>query len=177
MEFLLDGDGTLRFMEMNTRLQVEHCVSEMRSGVDLVREQMRVAAGHRLSFTQADITLAATPSSAASTPRTPARGSARARARAHALRAPGARRGARGHAREAGYEVPPHYDSLLCKVIAHGATRDAAATACSWRSSELVCEGVPTTVPMHRAILALGRLSREPLRHPGIPGWPASQAR
>jgi acetyl-CoA carboxylase biotin carboxylase subunit len=108
MEFLLDEGGTLRFMEMNTRLQVEHSVSEMRSGVDLVAEQIRVAAGHRLSFTQADITLTGHAIECRINAEDPRRLPPRARPHQRFdLPAAACPAGARRHPRGSGYEVPP----------------------------------------------------------------------
>jgi acetyl-CoA carboxylase biotin carboxylase subunit len=157
IEFLLDPAAkVLRFMEMNTRLQVEHCVSEMRTGIDLVREQILVAAGHRLSFSQADVVL-----------------------RGHAIEcrinaedpeqnfrpSPGVIREwtlpagvGDGQLRvdthvRSGYEVPPFYDSLICKVIAWGPDRDAAADRMIAALEQLRCEGIATTIPMHITIL------------------------
>jgi len=172
MEFLLDPDGVLRFMEMNTRLQVEHCVSEQRSGRDLVVEQIRVAAGHRLSFRQEDITL---------------RGHA-IECRINAEDATQNFRPAPGritrwyvppseHLRvdthvSDGYEVPPHYDSLLCKLIATGETRDQACDRMISALEGLVCEGVPTTVPMHLAILRAPAFRANQYDTRSIPGWP-----
>ncbi|MBZ5707702.1 acetyl-CoA carboxylase biotin carboxylase subunit [Nannocystis pusilla] len=152
MEFLLDH-GTLRFMEMNTRLQVEHSVSEVRSGRDLVVEQIRVAAGHPLSFGQADVTLIGHAIECRINAEDPADNFKPAPGRIVRWRSPTGD-GVRVDTHvDSGYEVPPHYDSLLCKVITAGATRDEAADRMITALGELVCEGVPTTVPLHLQIL------------------------
>ena len=78
---------------------------------------------------------------------------------------------------EAGYEVPPFYDSLLCKVITRGATRDEAADRMIAALGALTCEGVPTTTAMHRAILGSTAFRSNQYDTSGIPGWPASEAR
>jgi len=177
MEFLLDGD-TLRFMEMNTRLQVEHCVSEMRTGIDLVAEQIKVAAGHPLSLSQDDIELrghaiecrinAEDPSDnfrpgpgVISTWKSPAERGGAVRVDTHV---------------DSGYEVPPFYDSLICKVVAFGDDRDAARRTMIEALGELTCEGVPTTVPMHVAILGSDAFATNEYDTRAIPGWPASGA-
>jgi acetyl-CoA carboxylase biotin carboxylase subunit len=159
IEFLLDQSSTpavLRFMEMNTRLQVEHCVSEMRTGIDLVREQILVAAGHRLSVRQADIVLeghaiecrinAENPSeNFRPSPGVISKWVLPPDAGARDLRVD-------THVR-AGYEVPPYYDSLICKVISWGPNRDAACERMIAALLQLTCEGVHTTIPMHLQIL------------------------
>lgn len=172
MEFLQDGEGKLRFMEMNTRLQVEHCVSEMRSGLDLVELQIKVAAGHKLGLTQDDVTL-----------------------KGHALEcrinaedpsdnfrpAPGtltewvvpSGEGVRVDTHVApGYKVPPYYDSLICKVITHGADRNEACDKMVEALSQLRCEGVPTTIPMHLEILKSEAFRSGNYDTGAIPGWP-----
>ncbi|HEY8432118.1 MAG TPA: biotin carboxylase N-terminal domain-containing protein, partial [Sandaracinaceae bacterium] len=176
MELLLDETGTLRFMEMNTRLQVEHCVSEMRSGLDLVRLQIEIAAGRPLSLRQSDVELrghaiecrinAEDPSEGfrptpgvieAWTPPDPAGGAVRVDTHV-----------------EAGYRVPPYYDSLICKVIAHGDTRDAAADRMIAALSQLECRGVSTTIPMHLSILRSEAFRTGRYDTRTIPGWPPS---
>jgi acetyl-CoA carboxylase biotin carboxylase subunit len=174
MEFLLDGDGVLRFMEMNTRLQVEHCVSEMRSGVDLVREQLRVAAGHPLSRSQDEIELRGHAIECRINAEDPSDGFRPAPGTITRWQSPGTQGGrvrVDTHV-SSGYRIPPHYDSLICKVIAHGPDRDAAADRMQQALGELVCEGVPTTVPMHQAILASEDFRRHRYDTRGIPGWP-----
>jgi len=174
MEFLLDGDGVLRFMEMNTRLQVEHCVSEMRSGVDLVREQLRVAAGHRLSLRQEDIELRGHAIECRINAEDPSDGFRPAPGTITRWQSPdtaGGRVRVDTHV-SSGYRIPPHYDSLLCKVIAHGPDRDAAIETMLAALRELVCEGVPTTVPMHQVILASDDFRHHRYDTRGIPGWP-----
>ncbi|HMR80507.1 MAG TPA: ATP-grasp domain-containing protein, partial [Polyangiaceae bacterium] len=175
MEFLLDEGGTLRFMEMNTRLQVEHTVSEMRSGIDLVREQLRVAAGHPLGFQQADVVLQGhalecrlnaedpeadfRPSPGTITRwETPATGS-ELRVDTHI---------------QSGYVVPPHYDSLICKVITHGADRKSAINAMVAALSGIVCEGVRTTIPLHLAVLQSAAFQSGKYDSSAIPGWPSA---
>jgi acetyl-CoA carboxylase biotin carboxylase subunit len=153
MEFLLDGD-TLRFMEMNTRLQVEHSVSEMRTGIDLVKEQIRVAAGHHLSLAQGDVRFDGHTLECRINAEDPNDGFRPAPGVITRWVSP-AGEGIRVDTHvESGYEVPPFYDSLLCKVIAQGADRDAACDRMMAALGELVCEGVPTTAAMHRTILA-----------------------
>jgi acetyl-CoA carboxylase biotin carboxylase subunit len=174
MEFLLDGEGTLRFMEMNTRLQVEHCVTEMRSGVDLVIEQIRVAAGHRLSFAQEQIRLTGHAIECRINAEDPAAGFRPHPGVIQRWRSPDLRGGdvrVDTHV-ESGYEVPPFYDSLLCKVIARGPDRDVACDRMIAALRELVCEGVPTTVPMHLAILASAAFRQSLYDTRTIPGWP-----
>jgi acetyl-CoA carboxylase biotin carboxylase subunit len=173
MEFLLDRDGVLRFMEMNTRLQVEHCVSEMRSGLDLVHEQIRVAAGHPLSVTQDDVRLSGHAIECRINAEDPTAGFRPAPGTITRWQSPAT---ATGEVRvdthvATGYRIPPHYDSLICKVIARGADRDAAADTMLRALGELVCEGVPTTVPMHQAILASPEFREHRYDTRSIPGW------
>jgi acetyl-CoA carboxylase, biotin carboxylase subunit len=178
MEFLLDlsggGHGVLRFMEMNTRLQVEHCVSEMRSGVDLVHEQIRVAAGHPLSFAQSEITLSGHAIECRINAEDPSANFRPAPGKIERWVSP-VGEGIRvdTHVRS-GYVVPPHYDSLLCKVIAYGADREQAIARMIAALQALVCEGVPTTVPMHLQILASPEFREHRYDTRTIPGWPAA---
>jgi acetyl-CoA carboxylase biotin carboxylase subunit len=154
LEFLLDTtdkEGSFYFMEMNTRLQVEHPVTEMVTGIDLVREQIRIAAGEKLSFTSRKprghaIELrvnAEDPETFAPWP-----------GKISGLNVPGGF-GVRvdTHIYE-GYVVPPHYDSLLAKLIVHDNTREAALRRVRRCLDEFVIEGVRTNIPLHRKILA-----------------------
>ena len=173
MEFLLDDDGTMRFMEMNTRLQVEHCVTEMRTGVDLVTEQIRIAAGHRLSLTQDDVRLEGHAIECRINAEDPREGFRPGPGVIARWQAPATGGGVRVDTHvEEGYEVPPFYDSLLCKVIAHGTDRDAACDRMIAALGELVCEGVPTTVPMHLEILRSQAFRTHRYDTGRIPGWP-----
>lgn len=175
IEFLLDrhdGGETLRFMEMNTRLQVEHCVSEVRSGVDLVREQIAVAAGERLSLTQDQIELRGCAIECRINAEDPSENFRPSPGVITDWATPEL-----DHVRvdthvRSGYEVPPYYDSLLCKVITWGEDRDAACDRMIAALEALRCEGVKTTVPMHLQILANEdfRASRYDTR--AIPGFP-----
>ncbi len=171
MEFLLDQSGVLRFMEMNTRLQVEHCVSEMRTGVDLVVEQIHVAAGHPLSITQDDIHFEGHAIECRINAEDPSAGFRPSPGTIVRWEAPSAE-GVRVDTHvTSGYEVPPHYDSLLCKVITHAESRDDAADRMVAALTGLRCEGVATTVPMHLAILRSEAFRSSAYDTRSIPGW------
>ena len=175
MEFLLDSTGTLRFMEMNTRLQVEHCVSEMCSGVDLVEQQIRVAAGHRLSMSQSDVRLTGHAIECRINAEDPYQAFRPAPGVITRWEAPSGD-GIRVDTHVAdGYEVPPFYDSLICKVIAHGANRQQAIDRMIGALDRLVCEGVPTTIPMHQSILKSSDFQNNAYDTGGIPGWPPKE--
>ena len=136
VEFLLDtASGEFVFLEMNTRLQVEHPITEMVTGIDIVEQQLRVAAGEPVDFDPRASRRAATPSRCGSTPRTRS-GSCPGRARSRAGRSRPAR-GARGLRLPAGNVVTPHYDSLLAKLVVHGDDREQALAraARAWRTS------------------------------------------
>jgi acetyl-CoA carboxylase, biotin carboxylase subunit len=150
-EFLYEG-GEFFFIEMNTRIQVEHPVTEMITGIDLVQEQIRVAAGEKLRFRQKDITLRGhalecrinaedpyrfTPSPGKITSYHPPGG-------------PGIR--VDSHVYQ-GYTVPPNYDSMIGKVIAYGASREQAMSRMRIALSEMVVEGILTNIPLHRELL------------------------
>ena len=173
MEFLLDGNGTLRFMEMNTRLQVEHTVSEVRSGVDLVEQQIRIAAGGHLPFTQRDLALSGHAIEFrinAEHPEDGFRPSPGLIARWEPP-ATGDEMRVDTHV-EAGYVVPPFYDSLLCKLIVRGATRTGAIDRSIAALEAFVCEGPATTIPMHVAILRSPAFRKNDYTTRAIPGWP-----
>jgi len=150
-EFLYEG-GEFFFIEMNTRIQVEHPVTEMITGIDLVQEQIRVAAGEKLRFRQKDIILRGhalecrinaedpyrfTPSPGKITSYHPPGG-------------PGIR--VDSHVYQ-GYTVPPNYDSMVGKVIAYGASREQAMSRMRIALSEMVVEGILTNIPLHRELL------------------------
>ena len=171
MELLLDGDA-LRFMEMNCRLQVEHTVSEQRTGRDLVAAQIEIAAGRPLTWRQADIALDGHVIECRINAEDPADAFRPGPGTITRWRPPSGD-GIRvdTHASE-GYVVPPFYDSLIAKVIVHAADRDAAITRMIEALSAFEVAGVPTTIPMHLAILqsAAFRANRYDTR--SIPGWP-----
>ncbi len=151
LEFLWQ-DGQFAFIEMNTRLQVEHPVTEMVCGVDLVREQLRVAAGEALGYGQSDVTFnghAIECRITAEDPETfiPSPG------RVNTYHAPGGLGVRVDSALYSGYSVPPHYDSLVAKLVVHGATRAQAIARMRRCLAEMVVDGISTTIPLHARIM------------------------
>ena len=173
MELLMDGAGTLRFMEMNTRLQVEHPVSEMRSGLDLMSEMIRVAAGQRLSVKQDDIAMRGHAIECRINAEDPSEGFRPSPGTiARFVRPPDEDGKVRVDTHVAdGYVVPPFYDSLICKLIVHAESRDEAIDRMLRALAAMKVEGVKTTIPMHQKVLASAdfRASRHDTR--SIPGW------
>jgi acetyl-CoA carboxylase biotin carboxylase subunit len=150
-EFLYD-EGRFYFIEMNTRIQVEHPVTERITGMDLVREQIRVAAGLPLSFTQEDIDIRGHAIECrinAEDPDTfmPSPGTVEGY---HAPGGPGIRIDT--HIYD-GYRVPPNYDSMIGKIIAHGESREAAIARMRVALDEMVLNGIKTNVPLHKWLL------------------------
>ncbi|TAK98560.1 MAG: acetyl-CoA carboxylase biotin carboxylase subunit, partial [Rhodospirillaceae bacterium] len=151
VEFLYE-DGHFYFIEMNTRLQVEHPVTEMVTGLDLVREQIRVAADMELGFTQKDITFegcsmecrinAENPHTFAPSP-----------GKITGYHAPGGRRVRVDSGLFAGFRIPPHYDSLIAKLIVQGSTRNECLMRMRRALHEYVIDGIDTTIPLHQAVL------------------------
>ena len=153
IEFLLDEDGRFYFMEMNTRIQVEHPVTEMVTGVDLVKEQIRIAAGRTLGFTQKDISFRGASIECrinAEDPETfmPSPGTIHA---FHLPGGPGVRVDTAAHSE---CEVLPYYDSLIAKMVVHDDDRRAAIERMRRCLELTVIEGVKTTLPLHLRILA-----------------------
>jgi acetyl-CoA carboxylase biotin carboxylase subunit len=152
IEFLLDG-GQFYFMEMNTRIQVEHPVTEMVTGIDLVKEQIRVAYGDRLSFKQSDIKMNGHAIEVRLTAEDPERNLAPSVGKITHLVLPGGY-GVRVDTHVyAGYSVPPYYDSLLAKIIAWAPTRAEAIARMSRCLAETQVEGIQTTVSFHRRLM------------------------
>jgi acetyl-CoA carboxylase biotin carboxylase subunit len=152
VEFIMDGSGRFYFLEVNTRIQVEHPVTEMVTGIDLIREQIRIAAGEPMSVSQASVSArghaiecritAEDPESFAPCP-----------GRITSYVPPGGF-GVRVDSHcFGGYTVPPHYDSLIAKVIAHGADRGEAIARMRRALAEFLLEGIKTTIPFHARLL------------------------
>ncbi|MFW2386735.1 MAG: acetyl-CoA carboxylase biotin carboxylase subunit [Polyangiales bacterium] len=172
MEFLLDGGGELRFMEMNARLQVEHPVTEMRTGIDLVEAQIRVAAGEPLWFTQDDVEFRGHAIECRINAEDPSNGFAPSPGVLESWSVPAAGDDVRVDTHvESGYEVPPHYDSLICKVIAWGKDRDAACDRLAEALGGLRCQGIATTTPMHLAVLGSKEFRENRYDTRAVPGW------
>jgi acetyl-CoA carboxylase biotin carboxylase subunit len=149
-EFLYQDDE-FYFIEMNTRIQVEHPVTEMITGIDIVREQLRIAAGEPLSITQDDVRFQGHAIECrinAEDPKTfmPSPGLITLW---HAPGGPGVRVDSHIYS---GYKVPPYYDSMIGKVITHGGDRDAAIARMKNALTEIVIEGIKTNVPLHQEI-------------------------
>jgi acetyl-CoA carboxylase, biotin carboxylase subunit len=154
VEFLLDEDGSFYFMEMNTRIQVEHPVTELLTGVDLIQEQLRVAAGAPLDFAQEDVRFTGHALECRINAEDPTRDFMPSPGRVHDFHAPGGP-GVRVDSHlYSGYVVPPYYDSLLAKIIVHGRDRTEAIARMVRALEESVFEGVATSIPFHLAVLA-----------------------
>ncbi len=153
IEFLMDENKKYYFMEMNTRIQVEHPVTEMVTGIDLVKEQIRVAAGLPLTVTQDQIRVKGHSIECrinAEDPEkfTPCPGTITA------FNPPGGLGVRVETAAYTQYVIPPYYDSMIAKLIVHAATRDEAIMRMQRALDEFIIEGVKTTVPMHKNILS-----------------------
>ncbi|HVA27080.1 MAG TPA: acetyl-CoA carboxylase biotin carboxylase subunit [Candidatus Baltobacteraceae bacterium] len=151
IECLVSGDEFF-FLEMNTRIQVEHTVSEMISGLDLIREQIRVAAGEPLGFAQEDITFRGWAIEGRVNAEDPARGFAPAPGRISAYREPGGPGVRVDSASFAGHTISSDYDSMIAKLIVWAPTRERALARMRRATDEFVIEGVPTTLPLLRAL-------------------------
>jgi acetyl-CoA carboxylase biotin carboxylase subunit len=151
LEFLYQ-DEQFSFIEMNTRLQVEHPVTEMISGMDLVHEQIRIAAGERLGYTQSDVHLSGHAIECRITAEDPET-FAPSPGLVDTYHPPGGLGVRVDSALYAGYRVPPHYDSLVAKLITHGRTRDEAIARMRRALREFVISGIKTTIPLHERIL------------------------
>ncbi len=153
IEMLLDEDGSFYFMEMNTRIQVEHPVTELVTGYDLVKEQIRAAAGLPLSIPEGPVELRGHAIECRINAEDPYRNFAPSPGTINTFHPPGGP-GVRidTHA-YAGYRVPPFYDSLLGKLIVHGATREEAMARMRHSLSSFVVEGVHTTIPFLMEVL------------------------
>jgi len=153
VEFLVDSDGSFYFMEMNSRLQVEHPVTEEVTGVDLVKEQIRIAAGQPLSFTQDDIEIRGHAIECrinAENPDLDFRPSPGRVGLYVAPSGPGVRVDSHLFS---GYTVPSHYDSLVAKLIVHRPTREDAIETTQRALSEFIIEGIDTTIPLFKRLL------------------------
>jgi acetyl-CoA carboxylase biotin carboxylase subunit len=151
-EFLMDAKGNFYFMEVNTRIQVEHPVTEWVTGIDIVKEQIRVAAGERLSFKQSDVSFtghaiecrinAEDPVTFVPSPGT-----------IHAFSIPGGPGVRVDTAAHAECTIPPYYDSMIAKVIVHGRDRQEAIARMKRTLEMSVVEGILTSIPLHLKIL------------------------
>jgi acetyl-CoA carboxylase biotin carboxylase subunit len=153
VEFIVDAEGNFYFIEVNARIQVEHPVTEMMTGIDLIKAQIRVASGEPLPFAQNDIVARGAAIECRINAEDPKRNFQPSPGRIERMMVPGGF-GVRfdSHA-HAGYVVSPHYDSLIGKLIVHQPTRREAIGAMLRALAELRIEGIQTTVSLHREIL------------------------
>lgn len=154
VEFLLAPNGEFYFMEMNTRIQVEHPVTECVTGRDLIKDQIRVAAGEPLGYHQDDVRIVGHAIECRINAEDPRKGFRPAPGQVDLVYFPGGP-GVRVDSHlYPGFTVSPHYDSMVAKLIAYGRSRDEAIARMKRALDELIVEGVPTTAPFHQAVLA-----------------------
>ncbi|AKC81598.1 acetyl-CoA carboxylase [Verrucomicrobia bacterium IMCC26134] len=154
IEFLVDAKGNYYFIEMNTRIQVEHPVTEECTGIDLIKQQILIANGEKLSFDQSDITFTKHAIECRINAEDPARNFAPSPGTIGLYYAPGGH-GVRvdSHA-YSGYTIPPYYDSMIGKLICFGSTRKIALERSYRALSEYLIRGIKTTIPLHKAIMS-----------------------
>ena len=152
VEFLLSGDQ-FYFMEMNTRIQVEHPVTEFVTGVDLVKMQIRIAAGEELPFKQEDIHMTGHAIECRINAENPAQGFRPSPGRITALHMPGGPGIRIDTAVYSGYEITPYYDSMIAKLIAYAPTREEALKKMNWALAEFLVEGVDTNIDFQLKLL------------------------
>lgn len=153
IEFLLDKDNKFYFMEMNTRIQVEHAITEMIAGVDLIKEQIKIASGEKLDFSQEDIILKGHSIECRINAEIPSKNFIPCPGEIKYLNLPGGLGIRVDTAIYAGYEIPPTYDSMIAKIISYGKDRDEAIKKMERALDELLIDGVETNVDFLLEIL------------------------
>ncbi|MCL4425988.1 MAG: acetyl-CoA carboxylase biotin carboxylase subunit [Firmicutes bacterium] len=154
VEFLLDAERNFYFMEMNARIQVEHTVTEMVTGIDLVKEQIRIAAGESLGYRQSDIRNRGWAMECRINAEDPERGLLPSPGRIEVYEAPGGPGVRLDSSAFAGCEIPPHYDSMFAKLVVLAENRPAAIARMERALKEFRVEGIKTSIPVHLKILA-----------------------
>jgi len=154
VEFIVDTNGEFYFIEVNARIQVEHSVTEMITGIDLIQQQLKIASGEALEFTQDDVRINGHVIECRINAENPAKDFQPSPGEIGMFVPPGGP-GIRwdSHA-YSGYVVPPHYDSMIGKLLAHGPDRETARRRMIRALDEFIVEGIKTTIPIHRRILA-----------------------
>jgi acetyl-CoA carboxylase biotin carboxylase subunit len=153
-EFLVDREHRFYFIEVNARIQVEHPVTELVTGIDLVQAQIRIAAGEPLPFRQEDVAHRGAALECRINAEDPAHGFRPSPGTVTRWQPPGGPGVRLDSHVVAGYRVPPHYDSLIAKLLVHRPTRGEALATMRRALGEFVVEGVQTTIPLHREVLA-----------------------
>jgi len=153
VEFLIDKAGNFYFLEMNTRLQVEHLITEMVTGIDIVKQQIRIAAGEKLSYRQDEITMRGHAINCRINSEDPYKDFAPSPGTITGYRAPGGPGVRVDAALYTGYNIPIFYDSLIAKLAAWGANREEAMLRIKNALEEYQIEGIETTIPLHKKIL------------------------
>ncbi|WP_297597039.1 acetyl-CoA carboxylase biotin carboxylase subunit [uncultured Cetobacterium sp.] len=153
LEFLVDKDDNFYFMEMNTRVQVEHTVTEMVTGIDIIKLQIKVAEGERINISQEDVVLFGHAIECRINAEDTAAGFLPSPGKLETYIVPGGP-GVRvdSHSYQ-GYEISPYYDSMIGKLIVHGITREEAIEKMKRALSEYIIEGIDTTIPFHLSVL------------------------
>ncbi|HZH59682.1 MAG TPA: acetyl-CoA carboxylase biotin carboxylase subunit [Metabacillus sp.] len=154
VEFIFDHvNKKFYFMEMNTRIQVEHPVTEMVTGIDLIKEQIKVASGEKLSVTQDDVTFNGWSIECRINAENPEKNFMPSPGKIEMYLPPGGLGVRVDSAVYPGYSIPPYYDSMIAKLITYGATREEAIARMKRALSEFVIEGISTTIPFHLRLL------------------------
>ncbi|MDO7905166.1 acetyl-CoA carboxylase biotin carboxylase subunit [Paenibacillus sp. JX-17] len=153
LEFLLSPNGEFYFMEMNTRIQVEHPVTEMITNVDLIQEMISVAEGNPLSFTQEEVTFQGWAIECRINAEDPSRNFMPAPGKIGFYLPPGGPGVRVDSAAYPGYSIPPFYDSMIAKLIVWAPTREEAVAKMKRALAEFAVEGIPTTIPFHQKLL------------------------
>lgn len=153
IEYVLDKEGNYYFIEMNTRIQVEHPITEMITGIDLVREQILIAANYPLSFRQEDVKLNGHSIECRINAENPKEGFRPCPGEVYGINLPGGFGVRVDSALYQGYKIPPTYDSMIAKLIVHGNTRDEAIHRMCRALEEMIVQGVDTNIDLHYMIL------------------------
>ncbi|MBQ7766735.1 MAG: acetyl-CoA carboxylase biotin carboxylase subunit [Lachnospiraceae bacterium] len=146
IEFLLENEKDFYFMEMNTRIQVEHPVTEWITGVDLIKEQIKIASGEKLDFTQEEVKLEGHSIECRINAENPEKNFRPSPGKIENLYLPGGKGIRMDTAIYSGYEIPPYYDSMIAKLIVHGTTREEALRKMRSALGEVIIEGIDTNV-------------------------------
>ena len=154
VEFIFDHiNQKFYFMEMNTRIQVEHPVTEMITGIDLIQQQLKIASGEKLSYEQSDVKINGWSIECRINAENPAKNFMPSAGKISMYLAPGGYGVRVDSAMYTGYSIPPYYDSMVAKLITHADTREEAVAKMKRALSEFVIEGVFTTIPLHAKLM------------------------